>query len=170
MDRDKMFAFRCLTAGDLDDVLSLQDECVSQLADPGLYYPLTADEFSESLSMDIVVGAYDCDKLVAVAVIVVNRDGARNLAVEAGCRPDSTFTFDAVMVLPRSRGYGLQNILLRQCIELARKNNISHIVATVSPDNSYSLDNFTRLGFEIVATSRKYAGLVRHIIKYDVAR
>lgn len=170
MNQDKIFTFKNLAIQDLNDILDLQNECIDNLTDTKIYYPLSRKELKESLIRDIVIGSYINDKLVAVAVIIVNRDSLRNLAAETGGLSDSTFTFDAVMVSPRWRGYGLQNILIRQCIEMAEKNNISQIVATVSPDNYHSLSNFTKLGFAIVLTTKKYNGLVRHIVRYSVAK
>ena len=169
MRQDKDFVFKNLTVGNLNDILVLQGDCVDHLPEPGLYYPLSVEELEESLRRDVVIGVYDGDRLVAVAVIVVNRESPRNLATGIGCSSDQTYTFDAVLVSPGWRGYGLQNILLRQCMEMAEKAGVAYIVATVSPDNHHSLQNFIKVGFEILSTSRKYDGLVRHIIGYSLS-
>lgn len=168
--KDKVFTIQELRFCNLGDILNVQDECVKDLSDSRLYYPLTRDELLESLHLDKIYGAFHDNVLVAVAVIVMNRAGNRNIAGEAGCDYSCTLTFDAVMVRPQWRGYGLQNVMINQCIKLAEKENIRQIVATVSPDNSHSLNNFINLGFEIVSTSQKYGGLVRHIIKYHVSK
>ncbi len=166
--REKQFTIRELSFKNLSDILKLQDKCVKNLSDSSLFYPLTREELLESIHLDKVYGAFCEEELVAVAVIVLNREGKRNIANEADCNPLQTFTFDVIMVSPKWRGYGLQNIMLEQCIDLAKTRHINHIVATVSPDNSYSLNNFTKQGFEIISTSKKYGGLLRHILKYSL--
>ncbi len=168
--RDKEFTIKDLSFNNLGEILDLQDECVSMLPDENLYYPLSREELLESLHLDKVTGVFYKNTLVGVAVTVVNRIGHRNLANEIGCDPEHSFTFDAVMVSPEWRGYGLQTILLKECIKMAEENEIKQIVATVSPDNAHSLINFRNLGFEIVSTSEKYDGLIRHIIKYTVLK
>lgn len=168
MVKGKLFSIRELTFRDLSKIMSLQEECIKNLPDPQLYYPLSREEFLESLHLDKAVGVYHQDVLVAVAIIVVNRISTRNIAGDIDCDPCSSLTFDAVMVLPQWRGYGLQKILLEQCLSLAKTKNIKYIAATVSPDNSHSLNNFIRFGFEIVSTSEKYGGLVRHLLKYSL--
>ncbi len=166
--REKQFTIRELTFRNLSDILKLQEECVKHLSDSSLFYPLTREEYLESLHLDKVYGAFCEDELVAVAVIVMNREGKRNLACESDCDPLKTYTFDAIIVAPKWRGYGLQNIMLKQCVYLARKKQVTHIVATVSPDNFYSLNNFTKLGFKIISTSPKYGGLLRHTLKFTL--
>lgn len=166
--KEKSFVLKSLTFCDLGDILTLQSECVKSLSDPELFYPLSRDEFLESLHLDEVVGVIHEDRLVAVAVIVKNRISPRNLASEIGCKPEESFTFDAVMVSPLWRGFGLQNVLLNHCLEMAKNGNITNIVATVSPDNHHSLNNFKKFGFGIVSTSKKYGGLLRHTIKYSI--
>ena len=168
MSQDKILTFKNLTPRHVDQILNLQDECVLTLPDTRLYYPLTKEELLESLSEDVVIGAFDSARLVAVAVIIVNRDSPRNLAGESGSRPENTFTFDAVMVSPRWRGRGLQRTLLNQCVEMARKRGVHQVLATVSPDNVHSLNNFIRHGFEVLSTSEKYDGLVRHVVGYTI--
>lgn len=166
--RDKIFSIRELTFRDLSKIMTLQDECVNNLPSSELYYPLSREELLESMHLDKLIGVFHKEELIAVEVIVVNRISHRNIAEEMGYDPCESFTFDAVMVRPQWRGYGLQNILLGQCVSIAKTKNIKYIVATVSPDNPHSLNNFTRFGFKIISTSEKYGGLVRHLLKYSL--
>ncbi len=168
--RDREFTIRDISFSELSDVMALQERCVEALPDPALFYPLSREELLESMHLDKVIGAYAANELVGVAVIVRNREGARNLAAEAGFKPEDAYTFDAVMVDPKWRGYGLQNILIECAVQMAEQEKVGAIVATVSPDNSYSLNNFLKRGFEIASTVQKYGGLTRHIIKFDVAK
>ena len=167
MTTKETFTFKTLTDRDLEDIMKLQEECVATLPDPSLFYPLSRDELEESLRLDIVIGAFTGSVPVAVAIIVANRKSPRNLGSVLGYKSEQAYTFDAVMVLPRWRGHGLQSSLLRQCMEIAQEARVARIVATVSPDNKYSLANFKKLGFEIVTTSEKYGGLIRHIVSYN---
>lgn len=166
---DVSFIMRQLTFENLGQVLALQDECVHSLSSDDLYCPLTREELIESLHLDKAVGIFTSDQqLAAVAVVVGNRISSRNLAADTGREPLETLTFDAVLVSPRWRGYGLQRIFIQWSIDKACAMNISQVLTTVSPDNHYSYNNFTALGFKHIKTAIKYGGVKRDILEYCV--
>ena len=39
-----------------------------------------------------------------------------------------------------------------------------HLMGTVHPDNTYSLNNFLNLGYKVVTTTQKYGSLPRSIM------
>ena len=107
-------------------------------------------------------------RLVAAAAIVTGRISERNLAEGSDDDKKASFTFDAVFVDPDWRGYGLQRVLIDRAADKAREAGAKQILATVSPDNSHSLNNFATAGYEIIATASKYGGLTRNILRYDL--
>ena len=43
-------------------------------------------------------------------------------------------------------------------------------MATVHPENRFSLENFLLEGYEVKATVRRYGGLLRHVLLKDVSK
>lgn len=167
--RGEAFTLRQLSFEYMSRILSLQEECVRMLPSPDMFCPLTRDELMESLHLDMAVGVFASDgELAAVAVVVGNRVSARNLAADTGHRPAGTLTFDAVMVAPRWRGFGLQRVLVKWAIDKAATMDVSAVLTTVSPDNSHSLNNFAALGFKKIDSAVKYGGLQRDILEYRI--
>lgn len=93
-----------------------------------------------------IVGYYLFQKLSAVF--------DAGLALRAGIKDDDlarAIEMDSVAILPPWRGLGLQRRLEALGEEEAARRGCRHLVATVHPDNRYSLDNFLAAGFKVAA-------------------
>ncbi len=71
---------------------------------------------------------------------------------------DHVLVVDSVAVAQGWRGLGLQRKLVSQGIREGRRHGFRHFMATVDPTNSYSLNNFLALGFEIVRKCKNLYG------------
>ena len=68
--------------------------------------------------------------------------------------------FNSVIVDPDHRGLGFQRLMLSMCYQFAAKDGSEYlknnepvfIGAEGSPINSYSHNNFTNMGYEVVST------------------
>lgn len=137
--------------------------------DKTLLFPLSRAELMESLQIDHVSGAYNQDNdLIAYCVLVSNRPGDRNLAVDFGAEPEESITFDIVAVDPQWRGYGLQQRFIDWALEVTKNSGAKYIHATVNPENNHSGQNFLKRGFAVKKTVTKYGGLTRNLIEYKV--
>ncbi|MCI7813584.1 MAG: GNAT family N-acetyltransferase [Lachnospiraceae bacterium] len=75
---------------------------------------------------------------------------------------------DSAAVLPKYRGNHLQAILLQAAEEvLDEMPQYRYRMATVCPDNCYSLQNMQRGGYTILTTVKKYGNFLRHIMYKD---
>ncbi len=167
--KDKSILIRDVWFDEMNAVLKLQKLVHDAMADPELYVPTTRSELIESLHMDYVLGAYDGDRLVAVAISIDNRPCDRNLGQKCGKRPAGCYTFDAVFVHPDYRGLGLQAAFMEVIKCQAKTDGAETIWSTVSPDNQYSYRNFTKQGFYPYKQGvTMYGGHIRDIMKYDV--
>ncbi len=172
----KQFELKTLFPSDLKEILELQRKVVSALDDKNIFQPSTENEFLESMLVDCCCGLYHNNKLVALAVIVLNRKSPRNLCSDCEClRNNEPFwdcvTFDSVQVDPDFRGYGIQNYFIELADKIALKTNAKYIAATVSPDNPYSLNNFQKNGYVYARNKnnpyKKY-GSKRILLKKDI--
>lgn len=163
------FSIKTLTFDQMSDVLNLQDIIVENLQDKSFLFPLSRAELMESLQIDHVSGAFNQDgNLIAYCVLVANRPGERNLAVDFGVAPEESVTFDIVAVDPQWRGYGLQQRFIDWSIEVANASGAKYIHATVNPDNNHSGQNFLKRGFAVKKTDTKYDGLTRNFLEFKV--
>lgn len=71
---------------------------------------------------------------------------------------------DSAAVFPAFRGQGLQGKLLRKGEEMLKDTDYTIALATIAPDNPASLNTLLKDGFEIITTTEKYGGLIRHIL------
>ena len=76
----------------------------------------------------------------------------------------SVVYMDSAGVFPEFRGQGLQGKLLRAGEELLADTNYRIALATIAPDNPASLYTLQKDGFQIIATTKKYGGLTRHVL------
>ena len=70
---------------------------------------------------------------------------------------------DSAVVHPDFRGNGLQRAMLEAALPLLPAE-ITHLGATVCPDNPYSLRNARAGGFEIRARREMYGGFDRYLL------
>ncbi len=167
--KGKEFSIKTLSFDQMSDVLSLQDVVMENMQDKTLLFPLSRAELMESLQIDHVSGAYNQDgDLIAYCVLVTNRPGERNLAVDFGVAPEESITFDIVAVDPQWRGYGIQQRFIDWSMEVANTSGARYIHATVNPDNNHSGQNFIKRGFAVKKTVTKYGGLTRNLLEFKV--
>ena len=162
------FQLRRLGFEDIREILNVQQRACEQLPDPTLFYPLSREEIIESLHLDTLWGAFgDNGGLAAFALFVGCRQTERNLGKDAGMPWEDAFTFDVVVSDPEWRGFGLQKLFIDRAIAEAREAGAKAVLATVSPRNSYSMDNFLSKGFTVIRTGlSKYAELERSLLSF----
>ncbi len=163
--KGKEFKMCQLGFEDVLDIVKLQERVVAALPSPDMYYPLSREELFESLHLDRLIGIYDHEHLVAMALLVSNRPGSRNLAADFNIQSSDAITFDVVIVDPDARGFGFHRTCIDYAEQVARDLGAGNILATVDPDNPHSLNNFLAKGFSIVDTRVKYGGLQRHLLR-----
>ena len=71
---------------------------------------------------------------------------------------------ETVAVGQNYRGNSLQHLLLAAGEREAASRGFSYLMATVHPENIYSLKNFQRLGYKKLGEALKYGGLRRWIL------
>lgn len=159
----------------LKQVLALQKQICGEINNVDVFKYSTEEEILESMLIDYCYGLFDGKKLVAVCIGVMNRESPRNLCKLVG---DANFqnyaSFDSVQVAKEYRGYGIQQFFLadfQATIQgLLEANMTDHItiLATVSPKNDYSLNNFTKAGYTHGDVVSAY-GSQRYVVQKQLA-
>ena len=75
---------------------------------------------------------------------------------------------ETVAVASGFTGNGLQRKLLIEGEKAAATMGLRHFMATVHPENHYSLSNFQRLGYKKIAEALKYGGLRRWVLEKSI--
>jgi len=166
---NKEILIRDVWFDELSNVLELEKEVHDGMENKELLVDVTRNEFIESLHLDYVLGAYDDKKLVAIALIIDNRDTERNLGKKCGIPYQEAYTFDIVFVKKEYRGMGLQKEFIDIAKKQAKIDGAKSIWTTVSKNNKYSYDNMIKSGFkEFKKDVDMYGGHQRDILRFDV--
>lgn len=154
---------------ELDALMALQEKiCRGMEKDD--WFAVTEREDNEKFIKDpnAILGVFDGDRLAAYGSIGFLGNAKDNLGWDLGLAEEAVChcaTLDTIVVDPNYRGMGLQRELIRRCVSYAReKDPRCQVLATVAPDNIYSLRNVQAEGFEILARREKYGGKERYIL------
>lgn len=162
----KGFSLRQLYEGDKAQMMRMQDEVLSTLADPAWFFPSEEWEFDEWLLNREAFGYFDGDMLAGYAAMASWRTrGDRGYARKLGEPEENTYDFHDVLVLTRYRGRGMHTRFLNLFEEMARSMGGRAIYATVDPGNSASWHNFEKAGYALVCTRPAYDGRMRRYYK-----
>lgn len=158
-----------LTLHDLDQIMTLQDKVVAALDNPELYVSSSRLEFQHAIEEIGYLVGYKTPQgqLAALGVYVSWGDNPRNYGYDIDLQGSHLLKVgqvDTTIVDPDFRGYGLQKKLCLELERFARSQGKSYLLATVAPNNPFSLNNFLALGYENKKEKLKYGGLRRCIL------
>lgn len=153
----------------LDKLFYLQEECVKNLKDTSLYYPLTRDELTDVLMGNgIVLGILVKEILVGFRVMSFLDDETKKLGAMIDLNleqlKDLVF-FESTIIKKDYRGNRLQSKMISLALKyFIKENRFHHFVSTVSPFNYPSLINLMRNDFVIKKLAWIYDNVPRYIL------
>ena len=143
---------RC-TPAEAPAVFALQNEVRAAMPHPEQFVPDTLENITAYLRTGICIGAWQQRRLGAYLILRLCGQSDENYAAFLGV-PQSQWQHwanaDSAVVHPDWRGNGLQRAMLEAALPLLPPQ-ITHLGATISPDNSYSLRNAQAGGFVAAA-------------------
>ena len=156
---------RC-AAPDLTAMLTLQDRVRAAMPRPELFLPNTAADLARDLQNSLCIGVWVEADLVAYGILRYCGADPHNYAASLDI-PVSDWPYwanvDTVVVAPDWRGNGLQRQLVTWMAQ-QRRPDIIGFGCTVSPDNTYSLNNMRAAGFVIGAQRIMYGCHDRYVL------
>lgn len=75
-----------------------------------------------------------------------------------------TAVMDLSLVAPEYRGLGLQRKTIEYSEKLLKASGFKYLLATIHPDNKYSLNNAVKCGYEVKCQRTYYGGLPRLVL------
>ena len=118
----------------------------------------------------IAVAGYE-KKIAAFLIVRFPEDSEDNLGLDLGFDEEALNRvnhMESVIVVEAHRGNQLQQKLIKFAEPVAKAMGYTISMATVSPDNSYSLNNFLELGYEEMLRKIKYDDVERIVLKKDL--
>lgn len=168
---------------DVEHLVSIMEEVTKGLSNPSWFIDDDALYIKEHLG-HIPVSKEDCGFILKAVCIQNGQEeiagffmvdfpgpGVRNLGHHISLTEEQLVKvahMDSVVILPQYRGNKLQYRLMAAAEDiLCRETDYTIWMATVHPDNKYSLGNAQAHGYEIVAEVIKYGGYPRYVLKKE---
>jgi ribosomal protein S18 acetylase RimI-like enzyme len=110
------------------------------------------------------------NKLIAFLLVRVPEKDKDNLGYDLGLSDqelDHVAHIESVAVIPKHRGNKLQYKMIHFAERIIKQRGLRYSLATVSPQNNYSLVNFLKHGFHIKKMKKKYSGVQRLILQKE---
>lgn len=165
---EKRFLFRKCETEDLEQLMAVQAMVKTQLERADIFATNKYEDYQESFEKDLCLGAFCDGELALCSLMIINRITPRHLGNVLGYDEGQLLrsaTYDITFVHPDYRGFGLQMLGIQIKDAVARELGLEEILATISPYNSYSLNNAIEQGFEPVKCCRMYGGVERYIVR-----
>lgn len=158
-----------LTLKDIKDIMHLQDKVSHAIINKEIYASSSKEDFEEAIrSIGCLLGYKTEDqRLVALGAYMSYGHEVHNYGYDLEFDEEKLFEvgqIESTIVDPEYRGNGLQKKLCEALEMIAREEKKTYIMATVSPMNPYSLNNFLALGYVNEKEKLKYGGLRRYIL------
>ena len=171
---------RMAATSDLDAITSLMDYGNQHIAQPEWFVADDREYIAEHICMEkkgfVLVAEGHSDKnhkseLAGFFMIDLPGQAEKNLGWDVGLSAvecEKAAIMDSVVVAGNWRGHGLQGKMLREAETELIRRGYRYFLATVHPDNAYSLNNMLRAGYKIKVTKEKYGGKLRHVLLKEI--
>ena len=167
IDTSKL-TFKKLDSDIIPTLLEIQEEAFkAQVGSPDFLRRNTKETFSVCFSDNsLVLGVFFDGEIVGFGILLDAKDTSENLAKDVDMISDLMISSNVklIIVRPKFRGNGIQRILIDKLSEHAKNVGFEWLCTTVSPVNSWSLDNFIKSGFIEHKRLEKYGGLSRILL------
>lgn len=169
----KTVKFKFLEERHLSEIMEIQKVVVANLPRADLYYQNYETVNARLKVRESVVGAYCGGKLVGFHVMDTPDLSKDILGEELGWpihELSKVVKLGPVAVHPDYRGQNIITHMVAVHLDLIRKTDYRHVVATVSPFNYPSLKYLFSQGFLLRKITFKYHDLTRFIMHLDLKR
>ncbi len=132
----------------LDAVLEFQKNIIDRMEHQEFFCPLTKEEFWEPIrGRDNVYFLKYNNETIGLFVATCD---IPHILEEYQLDNNNVMLIDSVMIREDFRGYGLQRQVLDYLYDRAKELNVVGLVATIHPNNTYSLNNCLYSGYQII--------------------
>lgn len=160
---------KIMKVDDIEDILEFQNDILKDIKDKQMYCETSRKEFENYFyNKDSIVGIYtEDDGLIAMGVYAKYGKSKDNYGFDLGIKGDDLLKvgqIDSVAVMSKYRGNKLQKLICEELERIAISSGDEAICTTIYPENTYSINTFEKLGYNIVTEKEKYGGMRRYIL------
>lgn len=153
---DSLVKVEIITNDRLDEVICFQKDIIDNMENKEFFCPLTKEEFLVAINgRDNVYFLKFNDEVIGLFVATCDID---DVISEYQLDNNNVMLIDSIMISENYRGRGLQRKILNYLEIRAKELNVDSLVATVHPDNIYSLNNFLVEGYQIINRLKIHGG------------
>lgn len=132
---------------DIDMIMKFQTEVINNMSNKDLFCPLLWREFQEAIENGLVYLLYDENIFMGLAVL--NAKPSLDIIEEYDLKDISGIgILDSVMIKKEYRGSKLQQQIVRLLDNQISLFNLRGVVATVHPNNIWSLNNLLECDYK----------------------
>ena len=143
---------------DIDMLLNFQKEIIEDMPRKEYFTPLLKEEFSYPIENNgRVYMAFSENEMIGLYVLTINplKEIIDEYKLE---NSDNVAIFDGVMIKKEYRGSNLQAQGMEIIYNDAKKLGVKQIIATVHPENIYSIRNFQKEDYKHTKTIPVHGG------------
>jgi hypothetical protein len=173
---EQPFTVRKLGIADLEGILAVQKQVVSELDEKGVLQPLADEEYKYILEGNgLMIGAFVGDVLIAFRALLVPAMDEEHLGRDIGLEGEElekVIYQEISNVLHEYRGNKLQMTLAILIMQELNKLEAQYryVCSTVAPFNIPSLKDKFIQGMEVAALKEKYNGMLRYVFVKDLTK
>lgn len=155
------YVMRLITTEELKAAVELQKYVYEQLPNKQVLYMDSYEEMLDDMKNGAkIIGVFnEAGEIIAYRYIGFPGLTDKNLGNDINMPRKELIKvahLETTVVHPDYRGNSLQSLTLQQAIPMVKQLGYSHLLCTVSPQNSYSLYNIIKNGLRIKALKKKY--------------
>ena len=149
----------------VDEALRFQKKIIDNMEKKNYFCPLTKEEFlTPILGRDNVYFLTVKNKIIGLFVATCDID---NILTDYQIENKNVLLIDSIMIKEEYRGNGFQRKILNFLFERAKELNVEGLIATVHPNNKYSLNNFLLEEYKIINEINIHQG-IRYLLYKEV--
>lgn len=161
-----------MNENEVPQVMALMKEVYEQMDDKTWFF----------MDEELVLRKYMVEEGFCLKAVVENELAGVFISCYPGISEDNLGTYmrfgeedllktahmEIAMVRSGYRGLGIQKKLMEQGEEVLKEKGYKYLMGTAHPENVYSVSNFEKLGYRVVAEEPKYGGWPRCVFYKEI--
>ncbi|MDO4747245.1 MAG: GNAT family N-acetyltransferase [Candidatus Saccharibacteria bacterium] len=140
----------------IGEAMKFQADIIKRMNNKDFFTPLTKQEFVKPIKgRDNVYFLTYKNELIGLAVATCD---IPEILLDYKITDKNVMLIDSIMIKKEFRGFGLQKQVLELLEKRVRELGLDGLVATVHPENIYSLRNFLEMGYLVLHSALLHGG------------
>ncbi len=158
----------------MDKIMDLQKNIYEGLANKDFYACTDKEEFEDTIKDNgKIIGCISLkdNQLIAMGVYIEYGYEDHNYGYDINIQGEELLKvgqIESTVVKEDFRGNKLQKIICEMLEQIGKDAGMKYMCSTAAPDNTFSVNTFEKLGYNIMADKLKYGGLRRYVFMKEI--